>query len=77
MFVLSGRGGRVGILRSGSALVFGLGELNLHAVDAVHAVDEEDKDEYECNLGLALVMYRVDGGCVLFIPSGHIVAWRL
>jgi hypothetical protein len=31
-------------------LVFGLRELELDAVDAIHAVDEEDEDEYEGNL---------------------------
>ena len=37
-------------LRSGSALVFGLRELDLDAVDAIHAVDEEDEDEYKGDL---------------------------
>ena len=30
-----------------SLLVLGLSQLNLHPVDAVHAVHEQDQDEYE------------------------------
>ena len=37
-------------LRSSSALVFGLRELDLDAVDAVHTVDEEDEDKNERDL---------------------------
>jgi len=36
--------------RGCSTLVLGLSQLDLHPVDAIHAVYEEDQDEDECNL---------------------------
>lgn len=41
-------------LRCGATLIFGLGQLDLDAVDAVHAVDEQDQDEDECDLRFVL-----------------------
>ena len=37
-------------LRGSTTLVLRLRELDLDAVDAVHAVDEEDQNEDECDL---------------------------
>jgi len=37
-------------LRSGASLTLGLAKLDLHAVNAVHRVDEEDEDEDESDL---------------------------
>jgi hypothetical protein len=39
-------------LRSSSALVFGLREFELYAVDAIDAVHEEDENEDEGDLGI-------------------------
>ena len=41
-------------LRSSATLEFGLRQLELNAVDAVHAIDEEDQDEDEGDLQAVL-----------------------
>jgi hypothetical protein len=60
---------RIRNIPSGTALLLGHGKLDLHPVDAVDAVNEQDEDEDECNLEHVNAGFSsARASCHTFIP---------
>ena len=69
-------GRKKGSVRSLGGVLRGSDKLNLHAVDSVHAVDEQNEDEDECDFHPVLDL-RDNGvlGDESAVPSG-LASWR-
>jgi hypothetical protein len=61
-------------LRSTAIVVAHTRKLDLHAVHAVDAVNEQNQDEYERNLNLGQMCFKPDE--TKTVPSCHIVVLR-